>query len=72
LHLRPFDEKRSIKELDNICKHPLPFKSAETLRTFLAGPNRKSLFTFLRHPGVPPTNNLAEQALRFLVIFRKI
>ena len=65
-------EKRSVRELNNICKHPLRFKSAETLRTFLAGPEQKSLFTFLRHPGVPPTNNLAEQALRFLVIFRKI
>jgi len=28
--------------------------------------------TFLDHPGVPPTNNLAEQAIRFLVILRKV
>jgi transposase len=36
------------------------------------GKDRTYLFTFLRHPGVPPTNNQAEQSIRFLVIFRKI
>jgi hypothetical protein len=55
-----------------ICKRPLYFKPAETLRTYLVGPEQKFLFTFLRHPGVPPTNNHAEQSLRHLVIFRKI
>ncbi|MGD0489759.1 MAG: transposase, partial [Syntrophorhabdales bacterium] len=34
--------------------------------------DRKNLFTFLRYPGVQPTNNQAEQSIRFLVIFRKI
>lgn len=33
---------------------------------------KDSLFTFLLHPGVPPTNNAAEQALRESVIHRKI
>ena len=61
-----------IRELNAICKQPLQFKPAETLRTYLAGPNQRFLFTFLRRPGVPPTNNHAEQALRHLVIFRKI
>ncbi len=65
-------EKHSVTELNNISKRPLRFKPAETLRTYLAGPEQKFLFTFLRHPGVPPTNNLAEQSLRHLVIFRKI
>ena len=65
-------EKRSIQELNQICKQTLRFKPAETLRSYLAGPEQKFLFTFLRHPGVPPTNNLAEQSLRHLVIFRKI
>jgi transposase len=65
-------EKRSITELNTICKQTLRFKPAETLRNYLVGPEQKFLFTFLRHPGVPPTNNHAEQALRFLVIFRKI
>ena len=53
-------------------KQTLRFKPAETLRSFLVGPEQKSLFTFLRRPGVPPTNNHAEQSLRHLVIFRKI
>ncbi len=65
-------EKRSISELNNICKQTLRFKPAETLRSYLVGPEQKFLFTFLRHPGVPPTNNHSEQTLRSLVIFRKI
>ncbi len=32
----------------------------------------KEWLTFLDHPGVPPTNNLAEQAVRALVILRKV
>jgi len=65
-------EKTFVREINTICKQPLRFKPAETLRTYLAGPEQRFLFTFLRHPGVPPTNNHAEQALRHLVIFRKI
>ncbi len=65
-------EGHFTSELNYLCKQTLPFKPAETLRTFLAGPDQKSLFTFLHHPSVPPTNNLAEQSLRHLVIFRKI
>lgn len=29
------------------------------------------MFTFLEHPGVDPTNNASETALRYLVVFRK-
>ena len=65
-------EKRFVTELSKICKQALHFKPAETLRTYLAGPEQKFLFTFLRRPGVPPTNNHSEQSLRYLVIFRKI
>jgi len=65
-------EKHFVAELNHICKQTLRFKPAETLRTFLVGPEQKFLFTFLRRPGVPPTNNHAEQSLRHLVIFRKI
>lgn len=65
-------EKHLVRELGKICKPPLGFKPAETLRTYLIGPEQKNLFTFLRHPGVPPTNNQAEQSLRKMVIFRKI
>jgi transposase len=65
-------EKLAVRELTALCKQPLRFKPAETLRAYLAGPQQKFLFTFLRRPGVPPTNNHAEQSLRHLVIFRKI
>jgi transposase len=67
----PEIEKELVKLLSNICKKPLSFKSAETLRSYLAGPEQKFLFTFLRYPGVPPTNNHAEQSIRHMVIFRK-
>jgi hypothetical protein len=65
-------EKKFARKLSAICKRPLRSKPAETLRSYLAGPEQKFLFTFLRHKGVPPTNNQAEQSLRHLVIFRKI
>jgi transposase len=65
-------EKHFVKELNGICKRPLSFKPSETLRAFLIGPDQKHLFTFLRIPGVPPTNNHAEQSLRKMVIMRKV
>jgi hypothetical protein len=65
-------EQRFVKRLSNICKKPFGFKPAETLRVYMAGDDQKYLFTFLRHQGVPTTNSLAEQAIRHLVIFRKI
>jgi transposase len=65
-------EKTLLRELKDICKQPLRFKPAETLRKYLLGPEQKNLFTFLRIPGVPPTNNHAEQSLRKMVIFRKV
>ena len=65
-------EKRCVSELKKICAGTLTYKPAETLRTSLIGKDQKYLFTFLHHPGVPPTNNHAEQSIRFLVIFRKI
>jgi transposase len=61
-----------INQLNLICKKQLKFKPAETLRSYLQGPEQNSLFTFLEQPGVPPTNNHAEQSLRHMVIFRKI
>jgi len=65
-------EKRFVAELNVICKRQLSFKPAETLRKCLSGPEQKALLTFLRVPGVPPTNNLAEQAQRHMVLFRKL
>lgn len=65
-------ETDSTKDLNNLCTQQLSLKSAETLRAHLTGKDQKRLFTFLRNPGVPPTNNHAEQSLRKMVIFRKI
>jgi hypothetical protein len=65
-------EKQLSKKLVKICRKPLGFKPAATLRSFLTGPEKHSLFTFLRHKGVQPTNNHAEQSLRHMVIFRKL
>jgi transposase len=65
-------EKHFLTEIKATCKQPLHFKPAETLRNYLIGPEQKNLFTFLRIPGVPPTNNHAEQSLRKMVIFRKV
>jgi transposase len=65
-------EKQLYRELWDLGKQKLRFKPAETLRAYLIGPERKHLLTFLRIPGVPPTNNHAEQSLRQMVIFRKV
>jgi transposase len=68
----PEIEKRFSSELLQICSRTLTYKPAETLRAALIGKDQQFLFTFLRYPGVQPTNNQAEQSIRFLVIFRKI
>ena len=68
----PAIEKKFIENLKTCCANELSFSSAETLRSKLIGKEIDQLFTFLRHPDVPPTNNQAEQSLRSIVIFRKI
>ena len=68
----PLIEKQFVLDLKKLCACKLSYNPAETLRASLIGKDKKNLFTFLRHPGVPPTNNQAEQSIRFLVIFRKI
>ncbi len=50
---------------------PLDFEKAQTLQGRIRRYSTEWL-TFLDHPSVPPTNNLAEQAVRFLVILRKV
>jgi len=66
--------KRLYSKLGKICKKPLKVNKAETLRLRLLDPKKEynRLFTFLKYPGVQPTNNQAEQSLRSMVIFRKI
>jgi len=50
---------------------PLDFQKAQTLQGRIRRYSTEWL-TFLEHPAVPPTNNLAEQAIRFLVVLRKV
>jgi len=72
------DAKAHIPRLtrvrDEICMRPLADAEAENLRQRVTDPKRDgaNLFTFLEVPGMPPTNNHAEQSLRLPVIFRKI
>lgn len=68
----PYIEKQFLSELKKLCSNTLNYKPAEILRSALIGKDQQFLFTFLRYPGVQPTNNQAEQSIRFLVIFRKI
>lgn len=67
-------EKKLFKQLDTICKDTLAIKKAENLRSAIMDKQKQyyQLFTFLKYPGAPPTNNHAEQTLRGPVIFRKI
>jgi len=67
-------ENRLYSALNSICLTKLADEKAETLRRRLLDPKKEynRLFTFLRFPGVQPTNNQAEQSLRNMVIFRKI
>jgi hypothetical protein len=59
---------------DEICMRPLADAESENLRQRITTLKRDggNLFTFLEVPGMPATNNHAEQALRLPVIFRKI
>lgn len=41
-------KKSFARELNTICKQTLRFKPAETLRSYLVGPEQRFLFTFLR------------------------
>jgi transposase-like protein len=67
-------QKLFYDQLDSICNCQLDDDKTETLRTRLRDPTRlyHRLFTFLKYPQIEPTNNQAEQSLRYMVIFRKI
>jgi hypothetical protein len=56
------------KRLESVT---LDSQKAETLQGRIRRYTKEWL-TFLDHPSVPPTNNLAEQAVRALVILRKV
>lgn len=58
-------------ELERLQQMPTDSTRAARLQKRLCR-YRKEWLTFLDHPGVAPTNNLAEQALRAVVILRKL
>jgi len=53
-------------------RRPPPEAEGRTLAKRFRGRKADSYFTFLTRPGVEPTNNLTEQAIRFIVIDRRI
>ena len=58
-------------EQKRLEKVKLDWEKAHTLQGRIRR-YREEWLTFLDHPSVSPTNNLAEQAIRFLVILRKL
>jgi transposase len=50
-----------------VCDHPKTAGTCRKMQTVQA-----AFWTFVDHPGVEPTNNASEQALRFAVLWRKM
>ena len=59
-------------ELLRLCEQPFADPDIESFRRRLTSDEHHNYFTCIVDPAVPPTNNLAERALRPLVIFRKL
>jgi transposase len=53
-------------------RHPPSWSEARTLAARFRGAKAEHYFTFLTRPGVEPTNNLTEQAIRHVVIDRRV
>lgn len=53
-------------------RHPPSWREAQTLASRFRGRDADRYFTFLTQPGVEPTNNLTEQAIRHVVIDRRV
>jgi transposase len=53
-------------------RHPPSWSEAQTLAARFRGAGAEHYFTFLTRPGVEPTNNLTEQAIRHVVIDRRV
>lgn len=71
----PHDYGRQVIAVEHACdallgQVPHSPESHNLRQRFLL--HRDHLFTFLAVPGVPPTNNASEQALRNSVIYRKV
>jgi transposase len=69
-HYKETVEKHKRAFLQKVW-HPPNHKQADNIKKrFIDG--GESYFLFLEHEGVSPTNNLSEQAIRFVVIDRRI
>jgi hypothetical protein len=53
-------------------RRPLDHSEALNLKNRFNGSGKKGYFLFLEQDGVPPTNNATEQAIRFIVIDRRV
>ena len=63
--------ERSRKKLLTTAKHP-PWTTAAQNMARRFRQHGKAYFQFITTPGIEPTNNLAEQAIRFVVIDRRV
>ena len=63
--------ERERKKLMHAARHPPWTREGRNMAERFRR-HGKSYFRFITTPGVEPTNNLAEQALRFVVIDRRI
>ena len=73
--LSPSVYEEEIRRIDrmlmNLCKGRSNVAAVEHLKNRITR-QRRPLLTFLRRPGVEPTNNLGERKIRQLVVARKI
>jgi transposase len=53
-------------------RHPPSLSEARPLAARFRGKKAEAYFTFLTEPGIEPTNNLTEQAIRHVVIDRRV
>jgi transposase len=63
--------RQACDRLRRSAEHPPPAKAAENMAKRFRD-HGESYFRFLGHPGVEPTNNAAEQAIRFVVLDRAV
>jgi len=63
--------ERQRKGIMHVATHPPPIKEAENIAERFRR-HGASYLRFITTPGIEPTNNLAEQALRFVVLQRRM
>jgi len=68
---RKIEYKRYSKKIQHIIKAKYKEEDSQRIQTRIANQNT-NLITALLHENVPLTNNLAERAIRHIVVIRKI